>query len=325
MSSRIYDVSGLGKIATFVTAQKDAATQGSLAKDLKPTGTGFLDVVKDYSWTNSKSREEVPYIRLIEYKCNETVIKKQYGFYTNLTADKFNVNQKSTEVLDIYQEIFPKDEPSGWSYKLPYFNETGFELSTPPWTQLDSIGDALKSMASSASNGLNAIGFKKAGGVIDLFTGAAQVAGAGADIALGWQYPSVGIQDRPKIFAGHSERQITISFPLYNTFEDYHWPQNRDLIYILMSQNLYNKRNLITGMPPVFYDIYVPGQYYCYAASMTNVVVKNLGNTRLMENGKFIVPDAYQITLTLTELTMPSKNQFEAMTSGAAAKEVNVK
>lgn len=158
-----------------------------------------------------------------------------------------------------------------------------------------------------------------------MLTGGAQVAGAGADLALGWQYPSVGIQDRPKIFAGHNERQVTISFPLYNTFSENDWPQNRDLIYILMSQNLYNKRNLITGMPPVFYDIYVPGQYYCYAASMTNVVVKNLGNTRLMENGAFIVPDAYQITLTLTELTMPSKNQFEAVTSGAAEKQVNVK
>lgn len=163
MSSRFYDVTGLGKIATFATATNESETQGSLAKDLKPTGTGILDVVAKYSWTNSKSREEVPYIRLIEYKCNESMIKKQYGFFTNLLSDKFNAGQGTTEVLDIYSEIFPKDNPSGWSYKFPYFNETGFELSTPPWTQLDSIGDALKSMASGAANVANAVGFKKQG------------------------------------------------------------------------------------------------------------------------------------------------------------------
>jgi len=306
--------------------------EGSLANSLKPQTPqqGMINVVKGYDWTTSpiKNRddalEEVPYIRLIEYRCNETMIKRQIGFYSKLTPDLFGQTATKTEVLEVYKEIFPKDDPTNFSYWFPYFNKTGFQLSTQEWQQLDSIGESLKQIAGGASDLASRFGNvgKQIAGGIDILAKGAEFAVAGAQTALAWQYPSVGVVDRPRVFSGHTNRQMVISFPLFNTINENAWAKNRDLIYLLMSQNLFNKRDYITGVPPVFYDVYVPGQYYCYAAAMTDINVEYLGNSRMLY-GEYIVPDAYQVTLTLSELVSPSKNQFEAVVNGAAKKFVN--
>ena len=327
----------LGGVASFAkdTFSKDKG-EGSLANSLAPKledgwSSGTINVVKDYDWTPSprKNRDDIPYVRLIEYKCNETSIKKQLDLYSKLTPQTFfnaiGKGGETREVLDVYQEIFAKDEPTDFSYWFPYFNKTGFELGTPEWQQLDPIGESLKQLGGGVSGLLGMFGStgKALAGTVENMTKTGEFAAAAAQTSLAWQYPSVGVFDRPRIFAGHSGRQITISFPLYTTLNDWAWAKNRDLIYLLMSQNLFNKRDYITGVPPVFYDVFIPGQYYCYAAAMTNINVENLGNVRMMDGESYIIPDAYQVTLTLSEMTMPSKNQFEAVVNGAAKKFVS--
>jgi hypothetical protein len=332
MGSRTYDITTpLGSIAEFgsaLTGNMKDQKEGSLARTLKPktnewSDSGQINVVKDYPWTiSNKNRDDVPYVRLIEYACNESMIKRQIDFYGKLLPDKFQLTSGTKEVLQVYDEIFPKDNPTDFSYWIPYFNKTSFELASQNWTQLDSIGESLKGIMGGASKFASAIGLRGVGKGLDIATQIGEFAGTAAEAALAWNYPSAGVQDRPRVFAGHNERQVTISFPLFNTINEWDWTKNRDLVYLLMSQNLYNKRDYITGIPPVFYDVYIPGQYYCYAASMTNINVENLGNTRLID-GAYIVPDAYQVTLTLSEMVSPSKNQFEAITSGAAKRFVN--
>lgn len=310
----------LGTIAKFVSEGTNE-NQGSLASKLEPLGSGEINIVKNYPWTisNTVNRDDVPYVELYEYRCNETQIKRQFDFYSKLTpetlAGAIGASASKRAVMSVYTEIFSQEDPTRFQYILPYFNKTAFELSTPNWQQLDPIGESLKTMAGGAGKFLENLGLKKAAQGVDVITKGAEFLQTAAETSLLFQYPSVGVQDRPRIFAGHNERQITISFPLFNTINEWDWAKNRDLVYLLMSQNLYNKRDYITGVPPVFYDIHVPGQYYCYAAAMTNINVENLGNTRVLE-GSYIIPDAYQVTLTLTELVTPSKNQFEAMTKG---------
>jgi len=294
--------------------------EGSLAQQLRPKeGSKQIHVVKDYPWTPSNvstSYHEIPYIRLIEYFTNESMVAKALGDFLGITEQGAKAalgikGEETGRTLAPYDKIFKKDDPTNFSYWFPYFNKNSFELNTPNWQKIDGVGEAIKKGS----------GFF--GDAVKQFTSAAiDVAQAGASAALAWQYAGVGIFDRPRLFAGHSERQITVSFPLYNTINAQDWIKNRDLIYLLMSQNHYNKRDMITGVPPVFYDIYIPGQYYCYAAAMTDIKVENLGNVRLM-HGEYIVPDAYQITLTLSEMTMPSKNQFQAVIDGQARSFVN--
>lgn len=329
MGSKVYPtgttLGGGDSGISFQTERGYEGNEGSLAKTLVPTvQAGLKNVVKDYPWTvsNTKDREDIPYVRLIEYKCNESAIQRQVEFYVDLkTSNLFLQRQEQKGVLEVYKEMFPKDKPTDFSYWFPYFNETGFELSTPNWKQLEPAGEALKSVA----QGLESIirPFSRIGAnIVELGTKAVEAADALGETVLKGAYPTVNVFDRPRVFAGHNERNTVISFPLYNTINEWDWAKNRDLIYILMTQNLFNKRDIITGVPPVFYDVFIPGQYYCYAACMTDINVKNLGNTRLID-GEYIIPDAYQVTLTLTEMVQPSKNQFEAVTNGSARQFVN--
>ena len=301
---------------------------GSLVanKDVNDGSTygAMRNVVKDYRWTLSKTknRDDVPYIRLMEFRANETVIQKQINLYSQLVPSRIGntigATQSKKPSLQPYEEIFPKTDPTGFSYWFPYFSKTSLELTTPNWQHIDGAADAIKgTMQELAGTWFG----KGAGEAASMISSGIDIAASTAKIAAAAQYPVVGQVDRPIIFTEHAERAITISFPLFNTVEEGDWVKNRELIYLLMEQNLYNKRDYTTGLPPVFYDVYIPGQYYCFASCITQINVENLGNTRLLYN-EFIVPDAYQVTLTLSEMTMPSKNQFAAIFNGEARNQV---
>ncbi len=242
----------------------------------------------------------------------------------NSALEYAGVKAKTTGgMLDVYREIFP-DSTTYNRYIFPYFTKTYLELTSSRWEQMDDIGDSIDKMAGGAGQAI-----EEAGKLIGMDKTASAIAGgidlargglkAGAEISktyLRGQYPIVGIFDRPRIFSSHSERDVTIEFPLYNTIHPDHWAKNRKLIHKMMTQFLYIKQSYITGIPPVFYRVLVPGQYYSFASCVTNFKVENLGNIRLIEG--INVPDAYQISLTLSELCMPSLNQFQAMESGEA-------
>ena len=265
---------------------KGKEREGSLAATLTPSTLDFggkiklIDVVKDYTWTLSQLTpddiEEVPYIQLQEFKVVDGSIKRQFQFYANsylpdAASDAVPIflkrpSDSNTSVLDAYKDIWPTDDPTGFSYKFPYFNKVGYELGTEQWQDIQPIGDSVKQLA----GGFGETAGKLVGNVIDL---AANVSNG----IMNYQYPAVGVTDRPRTFVGHNDRTITISFTLYNTLRDVDWKDNRDLVYMLMSQNLFNKRDSTTGVPPVFYSVHIPGQYFCYAACATNYKVEYLG------------------------------------------------
>jgi hypothetical protein len=306
-------------IAGSLTGKKNSKEDGSLASDIKPKdGAGNIDVTK-YRWTLSKVDDEVPYIQLKEFKMTVSSLQRQFAAFVTGTSAKatnaldLNKESEAAETLAVYDELYSKDTPTGFVYKFPYFAENTFELNTPSWEAPDDIGAAAGKVAKGVAKFL--VG-KKGEKIVD-------AVGEGADLINNYRYPAFGIGDRPKVFKNHSLRTITINFPLFNTVDADEWEQHRDLGYLLMSQNLLNKRDFVVAAPPVFYEILIPGQYYSYAAQMSDIKIKNLGNQRLIDG--LMVPDAYEFNLTLTELIQPSKNQFEAIRSGAAENHVQAK
>lgn len=290
----------IGDIATYKrTSLKNA---GSLASIATPVGgTGLINVVKDYVWTLSNTdNSEIPYVVLKEYETDENLITRQIDKFTSQVVQTFDRldprggGTSSDSVLSIYEEMTPK-VPTGFKYIFPYFNKNAIEL-TAQWKDLADAGDALSKLGPKMKATIDAVK-----------TGVGLIAAAGS--------PSVGVQDRPKIFETHVDRAINISFTLFNTHQANDYKKNKSLIKLLVTQNLFNKRDYITGMPPVFYDVFIPGQYYSYASHISNLKVENLGNMRILDNE--IIPDAYQIEITLQELFKPSKNQFEAIFTGA--------
>ena len=327
--------------------------QGSLPKSFDQVNAEVyksktVDIVRgsgkiQYRWTLSEilNRNDIPYIQLTEHRNNESMVKRQTMFYAkgifgegsaanNAIANARNNSAAATVgMLDVYEEIWP-DNPTGWTYKFPYFSKTQYELTTPEWQQVDGIGQALGEAAGGLGDTLANMGLAGAAKLVRGGAAAASAATAAAELGLKALYPVVGIADRPRIFTSHSNRDITIQFPLYNTVNSGDWANHRNFFYTFANQNLFAKRDFITGLPPVFYRVYVPGQYFSFASCVTNFGVENLGNTRLLPYGEggslqeFIVPDAYQISITLTEMTMPSMNQHQAVVNGDALNRVNV-
>ena len=304
---------------------------GSLAGLFKPRpGKELQDIIGKYPWTvsNKLNRSDIPYIQLREHLVDGGSIQKQlsfyaYGAYGTLEGLKDKATGSKTadgDVLNVYREIFPR-LPTGFKYKFPYFAKAYYELSTPQWQQFDKISQG----ASAITSGLKKVLGGRADAAINLVEATASAAIGVVDATLAATYPVVGIADRPRIFTSHNERTVKIEFPLYNTINSWDWSKNKDFIHLFASQNLFNKRNFITGLPPVWYEVYVPGSYFSVASCVTQFDVQNLGNIRLMKYGsqEFPVPDAYQVSISLTEMALPSRNQFQSSWSGLGYSRVN--
>ena len=315
-----------------------------------------FNILKDYPWTGSSLKEQltdIPYAILTEHRNTENTIMRMVRFYGQnvlesvaTTTDDIGAaasafvsgvtpqGQKSQGLLTTYDDIFP-DSPTNNQYVFPYFSKTFVELQTDPWNSLDGAGEAVGESSSGVQTILRGLGKTNSAdqlGLVGSIGGAAMALGK---TALKAMYPLVGITDRPKIFASHSERTLSIEFPLYNTLNEGDWIKNSNFIHIFMTQNLYNKRDFITGIPPVYYRVLVPGQYFCFASYVESFQVENLGNVRMMypsegEKPGFIsgqgeaVPDAYQVKIVLKELVMPSLNQYQSLVTGDAFKRVQV-
>lgn len=310
-----------------------SAGPGSLPQvfDSSNTASSEFNILNDYPWTLSKTPadRDIPFIDLSEHRNNSSAIIRAISTWvggTGTAVSQFLQRTTQTEpILQPYEDLYP-DNPTGLFYRFPYFNKTHYELNTPEWQKLDTIEGAIGGAMESTASGFAALGKT---GVATAITGLAAVGSLAVNagsFAAKLSYPVVGAVDRPRIFAEHSGRQVTIEFPLLNTNNPDDWIRNKNFCTVFATQNLFAKRNYITGMPPVFYRVYVPGQYFSFASSVTNFSVQNIGNIHLMRDdyGQHIVPDAYQVTITLAELLMPSSNQFQALQTGEARGKVTV-
>jgi hypothetical protein len=288
---------------------------GGLAKLYVPKGGAngtkfsYINVTKDFPWTLNESRSirnSAPIAILKEYQVNESSIKRQMLFYAAGISEA--ASGAAADILSPYKELFPKDKPTGFVYEFPYFSDVNFQLTTPQWASLDTLEQLSKTSQSIAGLAKGPKAAKMVGTVTDIAEGA---------LSLGLQaaYPRVGIMDRPKLWQSHDFRTTNIRFPLFNTKDPNAWRRNRELCFLLINQNLFNKRDFITGIPPVFYQLEIPGQHYSYASCVTNITVSNRGNMRLIKEGNLYVnvPDAYEVEITLTDMVMPSKNLFQSI------------
>jgi hypothetical protein len=300
---------------------------GSLANTFDQDYATAIDIASRYPWTTSNvfNRDDIPFIQLIEHRNEESLMKRQFAYYTQGIGQVVGntTNSSSKGLLDVYEEMWP-DNPTNWIYRFPYFDKKQFELSTPQWRKVDEPGQIIKAAGSGLASFAKNLGGEVLAKGIDFVSSGVDAAQAVAEAGLAFASPLVGMVDRPRIFTEHSERSVTIQFPLYNTLDPNDWLKNKKFFMAFAGQNHFNKRDFITGLPPVWYRVYVPNQYYSHASCVTNFTVENLGNTRLEKHGAegVIVPDAYQISITLTEMLMPSLNQFQAAFNGDANRKV---
>jgi len=302
---------------------------GGLSKFLAPKpGKKGVNVVDEYTWTLTpkKGRAETPIVELTEYRLLDAALKNASRYYafgltqqtatgpfsnlswfrqgsnslawlTNLiygsNSSVAPTNNPYVKSGSPYAGLFDFNNATGFKYVFPYFGEINNEVQST-WTSLDifdKVQNAVGSFSSQAREALETV-TKVAGTVYET------------------NYPRVGIMDRPKLWEQSAFRTINIRFPLFNTQSVDDILKNWELCYLLMYQNMFNKRDFVTAVPPVFYTVYVPGQYFTIAAYVSNLQIRNRGNMRLIQvDGKERnVPDVYEIDMTLTDMVMPSQN-----------------
>lgn len=222
-----------------------------------------------------------------------------------------DVNFLTKDWLNPYKGLY-LTQPTGWTYLLPFF-QNKYQSTNSSWgADSSSSGGALLQ------------------GISDLAQAGAGLVGMFETIMKPGSF-----QEKSKYFQfGQDGDSITISFPLINTgeatFDDV--VNNWQLIFMLIYQNRPERidRNVIK--PPKIYEVSIPGVRYMPYAYFSNIDIEYKGSRRQMvipipymkpkdssdkstgSSGRStfdvstIIPEAYQVTLTITGLVADSKN-----------------
>lgn len=138
--------------------------------------------------------------------------------------------------------------------------------------------------------------------------------------------PGVMIE-KPKAFSfSGREKSYTVSFPLFNTKNYGEVIKNWQFLYLLIYQNTPNRITKDLIDPPCIYEARIPGMWYSKYAAISNMSVNFVGARREMpipvmfleQKGSTwaptkrkittIIPDAYQVSITVSELFGETQN-----------------
>lgn len=207
-------------------------------------------------------------------------------------------------VLGPYEHLYYTKD-TGFIYSLPYMEEQ-FKSTSNSFGGGAGNNDLLMQMGVNASKAI-------------------------ADVATGFNISDPGTYvEQPQLydFGGREKKSYTCTFPLINTHSFNDVIRNWQLIFLLIYQNTPNRltRDLID--PPCIYEANLDGTWYSKYSYVSRVDVKFLGATRRMSlpiptevasdgtgdvnrssfEVKTIIPDAYQVSVTLTEIFPETQN-----------------
>lgn len=287
---------------------------------LEPAGSGSIDIVNTFAWTLSKFRDEVPRIMLVEYQMTRNQQLGNIARKGQALTNRFG----SSADADPYAGLF-EAEKTKFSYIFPHYDKSLINTSSTWDSKVPSEGVSLqKGFLDTASREVSEF-LKRFGVNIDLnrvddalvkFRGAEGVTEAS---------PFAGLE-QPLFYTGTSRNKYTIKFPLFNNTSTDDVKRNHDFIRLFTYQNLKDRTSQATYLPPVFYRVEnVPG----YMGSMSpkpavwvsNFNVQNVGAIRAIDIGlgggtKVATPEAFLITIELTELIADSKQIFLGYLAG---------
>lgn len=298
-------LSNLGTI--FSSATEALISEGSaLIGSLTPTGGTFLNEMRSVMGNVENSEA---YSDSIGENMNNPIVKGAFNtgkaLWKELGGFDNGIDPGPASYMKAYENLYGV-APSKFKYYIPYFESSWKKIETK-------FGDAVNS---SAGKGLGAVKsamsfLEGIGGTLDTIVG-----GFGIDFAQKYEYP-----------AGNGP-STSVTLILDNTFDSLKdtgqvnsYQKNWELIFLLLYQNLPNKRNRLFFDPPVIYKADVPGvlnYLYSYIASME---VESLGNRQRMpvlipnidggsNNVKTLIPEAFKLTLNIKSLLPETKNLF---------------
>lgn len=287
-----------------------------------PLGDGVIDVYNNFRWKNKGSIDEVPSIILTEYKLNTGARTANLASILVDAAaagldgakkgsfDKLFETAKVTAAKliqgDPYQGLY-KGDPTKFQYHLPYLKGHNEDIR----------GGSLKNAWTDDQNLVSDFLEKN----LPTITGVAKTLGQGVSYLKNEQFGAETIQK----YGGTTARSLTIKFPLFNTYSLKEANDNFSFISLFNFQNLKTRTSYMTWQPPKVYtvDTMASGGIYMPIAYVSNFDVKNLGSlkkisdssggTGINPSGYRLMPDAYLVTITLTELIPETTNIMQGV------------
>lgn len=312
------------------------APSGNQTPTLEPNGSGggYIDVINGYRWTATElgpaALAEIPLIYMREFRSTRSGADLvQQGIVASQIG--------GIKARDPYDGLYSFDDPTGFIYVFPFFTNTYYDLnntfkSTDPLEAVKAmaaggaqVAKAVGGLSKAKSGALRAIGAvaKGVGTAIEYGSAASGAAEAAATIRnkLKGFSGGVGKLDEPMIWSDTSPRTTSFTVYLLNTYSLEDIKKNWELTYILRYQNTMNKLTLIQALPPCFYEVMIPGQHYARGAFMSNLKIDSVGSTRLFKASEIglsmantvHIPDAWAITISLTDFIKPSQNMLHNM------------
>jgi len=233
------------------------------------------------------------------------------GLLSQLPAN-LNIEGLGSDVLQAYEGLYITED-TRFLYRMPFFsknqnsvgnsfgendqilNSRSFEYEYGPFGFFSQLRDVSYNVAKSVSRNVN------------IFE------------------PGIYIE-KPKFYEFSSGgAPFSFTFPLINTghstFEDV--LNNWQLLFMLTYQNRPNRKTRDLIDPPCIYEVTIPGVKYFPFAYISKMSIDYIGNRRKMyltvpvQGGGVpidtIVPDAYEVSITLTPLVAESQNFLYAM------------
>jgi hypothetical protein len=273
--------------------------------------TPVIDILNNFKWKNWGNTDEVPAVYVYEKEL-------LYSVFTNsiLSIIEQGKNLFSGEGLDIYSQLY-KSESTGFNYVFPYLLASGNALRaiSNQWSGVAGANDIINNAVQTSSKPS-----KDGGNSNPLLS---NLVSMGINTALGTISPGWGMEELFK-FDNTARQTLPVSFPLYNTGDIEDIYSNLSFINVFSYQNLKNRTSIMTYIPPKIYTVDAKsiGGIYMPAAYVSDFKVESIGTTRrINELKKFgiddaLIPEAYKVTISFTELLSQSANIFMGALGG---------
>jgi hypothetical protein len=247
---------------------------------------GVFNVVENYPWTFTPpiNRIKVPFIQLIEYEQDNSALYAQLAYWGKGIAGI------SSDDNNPYNNLYHA-KPTGTYFIFPYF-EASHTRVNPSWNVKGGVLD-----------------FAGAEQLTKVVTGAIQVLNLSPGVMI----------NQPKVWDGTQAFTYTVTFTLFNTYPTpSDISQNMKLLLRLRMSTAHSQQNVILALPPAIFEVYIPGIRYSPASAITQLEITNLGQmNQMVIDGKGVnVPDAYQVSVTISELITESREIISASMGG---------
>lgn len=242
------------------------------------------DIVNEYPWTitPNEKRPDVPIIKLVEYEQDLATFFAQISYWSSNIPSLLK-----TDGGNPYENLYHANNTKT-TFILPYFGEYNHNISQS-W---DTNNTLMESFGKIGINLVNAVGMIGIGGGMS---------------------PGINI-NQPKKWNGTSLAQYDVTFMLFNILNDDDYMKNKKFIERIIMSSLHDQKSPVLAGPPALFTIDIPGIRYSPAAVLNNVIIRNSGQMNMMYGQN--VPDAFEITLNISELIQESRQIYKASITG---------